>query len=111
MIGGSEHLKDEAFEITRFGDRQEDWVIGRLGTALQNSESSAGFPRCIGDDREESRLAHVMRTGAGDENAAGRKQPESPRVEFTVGACGGIDSVAGLGKGRRIEDDGVVGAA
>jgi hypothetical protein len=44
----SEHLKNQALQVVRFGNGEQDRMIAALRPPLQNAELFAGIERCFG---------------------------------------------------------------
>src|SRR5271169_1734308 len=83
-------------------------MVFGLSADFDQTESSVGVERGGGEHLEESGLADVVGTGAGDEEAVGTKHLEGAEIEFLVAADGCIEIALALGEGGRVENDGVV---
>jgi len=79
-------------------------MVLALGAALQHSQGAAGIERGLGHQFQESRFAHVMRAGTGDQNSSRTQQTEGSEVDFFIARGGRFDVLAGFGEGRRVED-------
>src|SRR5437868_2428987 len=79
-----------------------------LGANLQDSQRAVSVADGLSDYLEELGLAHVIRTGAGDQGATGTQHPEGAQVQFFIAAKGSVEVALALGEGWRIENDGVV---
>ena len=67
-----------------------------------------GIPGRLADGLFEEVRVHEVGAGAGDEVAAVSDQLHAAQIDLTVAARGGLDGIAGLGEGGRIEDDDVI---
>ena len=80
-------------------------MVRSLGAPLQNAQRLAGFKRGFGDNLEQHRFAHMMRTGTSHQNPARLQQPQRPQVDLFITPRGGVHLLARLGEGGRIEND------
>ena len=83
-------------------------MVGGLEPALQNPRPAAGVIGGIGQHFGKERLGHMVRAGAGHQDASRPKQPHGPVIDFFVAAEGAFEAFLVFGKGGRIQDDGVV---
>jgi hypothetical protein len=86
-------------------------VVFGLSSDFDQAQGTVGVESGRTEHLEEVRLADVVGAGAGDEDAAGAKHLEGAKIEFFVAAQGGVEIALGLGKGGRVENDGVVAAS
>src|SRR6478609_5318048 len=104
---GSHRFKNKELEVQSFWDRQQNRVVGSLGSAFEDAQSLAGIERCFGDDLEQHRLTHVMAAGAGYKDPAGFEHPECSDVNVLVAPGGIVNLFSRFSEGRRVQDDGV----
>src|SRR5208337_1882772 len=84
-------------------------VLG-LSADLDQTESPMGVNSGIGEHFEETGLAEVVGTGAGDESTAGAQHLQGAEIEFFIAAEGGIEIALGFGEGGWVEPDRVIAA-
>ena len=68
--------RDNALQVERFGDADEDGMIARLNAPLDDLQAAARVRGGFGDDLLKRRFAHVVRARAGDERTIGVEQFE-----------------------------------
>src|SRR5579862_7490418 len=95
----------KALKIVGFRHGQQNWVVLGLGSPLDHAQRLSRIVGGFGDDLKEEGLANVIRAGAGYQEATGFEQLQGSEVNLFVAAVGGVNAVAVLSKGRRVQDD------
>jgi len=83
-------------------------VVLGLAAFLEDANDTAGVAGSVAQHVDEVGLADVVRTTAGDEDAAGTQHLQGAQIDFFVATQSGANILLRFGKGRRVEDDGVV---
>src|ERR1035441_7830082 len=97
------YLQNQALQVERFGDGEQDGVILALRAALQDAEGAVGVQAGLRNQLEERALAQMMRAGAGHQDAALWQRAQ---VDLLVSGGGGFQIAPALGEGWRIQHDG-----
>ena len=85
-------------------------MVLRRSAVLDYAQGLVGILGGVGYDFQEVRGADVEGAGAGDKNPSRPQHLQGTQVELLVAAEGFFEVALGLGKRRRIENDGVVAA-
>ena len=89
MVNRLDDLKNESFQVSRFGDGGDDGVVLGLDALLEEAEGAFGVKRRGDDDVLQLLLADVVGAGAGDQDATGAEHFQGAKVEFFVATGGG----------------------
>src|SRR5271156_5074439 len=98
----------QALQIACFRHIQQNWMVFRRPTVLDDPQRFVGVLGGVGYHFQEVGWADVERAGAGDESPSGAQHFHGTQVEFLVAAESFIEVALGFGKRRRIENDGVI---
>ena len=82
-------------------------MVGSGAAAFEQTHAPRGIGSGGSDGGFEIGPGDMVRTGAGDQQAAGTNHFERTQIQFLVAAQGAFDGAPGFGEGGRIEDDGV----
>ncbi len=83
-------------------------MVFSSSAVLHHPQGLVGVLGGIGYHFVELRRADVERAGTGDQNPSRPQHLHGTQVEFFIAAQGFVEVALGLGKGGRIENDGVV---
>src|SRR5262245_40688720 len=80
-------------------------MVARLRALFHDLHGATGVARGVGERLQKQFLADVVRTRAGDQDAARIQQSQRAQVDLLVAAQRRLYSAAVFGEGRRVEDD------
>ena len=80
-------------------------MVGRLLARLNLPQRNPGVGRRLVQHLDEQALGHKVGAGAGSEISPARQQAHRPQVYLLVATRRALHRLAGLGEGRRVEDD------
>ena len=101
----------EEIEVVGFGHAPQDGVVGRLLALFDLLELDVRRSRRLADRALQKARRHEMRAGTGGQVAPAREQAQGELVDLQIAAAGLLHRRPALGKGRRVQDHQVEGAA
>ena len=102
-------VEDEPLEIFAFGMINVYWVIGRLMELMEDSHPTPRLRGSSKDGLAEVILRHNLRATEGEEYSSMPNLLQALDIQSSISSETIAQSLAVLGKGRRVKDDEVVG--
>lgn len=107
-LAGGDDFDGEAFEVSGFGDGDEDGVVGALAVFADEAEGFFGVDGGVGEVFEEEFAGGVVGAAEGGEESAFIEEFEGAEVDFLIAAHGIGEGLFVAGEAGGIEDDEVV---
>src|SRR5271155_868560 len=104
------YIGNNTLQVGSLRDAEQNWMVFGLGAKLNQPQAAVGIEGSRRQHFQEVERADVIGTGAGHEHAAGAQHLQRAEVQLFVPAEGSVEVALRLGKGRRVENDGVVAA-